>query len=475
MWRGLVVVTGALMLLWPAICNGYPLLYPDSISYLRDGGPIGWILFLHAPKGFIAMRSEIYSLVIYGLHWKISAWPVVAFQALLTAYVLWLVVRTASDRPKATWRLAVQYLALTGLLSLTTSLGWYVSFIMPDILGPVLYLCIYLLVFARESLSAGECWGLAAISCFAVTAHTTHLMLGVGVFGSLVLLGLMRWPPIRLRTRGIAAVGAVLLVAAAAQVALHGYLYGKLSLFGNHMPYLTARVVADGPGRWYLRQHCAELHWAICKDVDSLPDNDDEFLWGDRGVWQSASAAQKQQLLREETPLVIAAVRAYPVAQAQRSFGNFWHEFTDFGLWDFQPNTWMQSQINNVLPGTEGIYLGTREARETLPVDFFSILQNWTVAVAAIAISLAFPMLWLRQRWQMLGLVEIVAPTVIANALLTAVLSESDSRYQARIIWLVPMVAGMLLIDWGNRRRARVAAEGGSLGLHEESSGLDPL
>lgn len=457
MWRGLVVATGAMLMLWPAICNGYPLLYPDSISYLRDGAPLARILFLHAPKGYLAMRSEIYSLGIFAFHWNVSAWPVVALQALLTAYVLWLVVRTASDRSTSTRRLTQQYLALTGLLSLTTSLGWYVSFVMPDILGPVLYLCVYLLVFARAALSSGERWGLAAISCWAVAAHSTHLLLAFGIFVLLLLLWLGRWPSIMSRAHGIITVGFVLLVAAGAQVAVHAYVYGNASLFGNHMPYLTARVVADGPGRWYLRQHCTELHWAICEDVNSLPDNDDDFLWGDGGVWNTSSPAKQQQLLLEEMPLVRAAVRAYPMAQLQRSFANFWQEFTNFGLWDFQPNSWMQSQINGVLPGTEGIYLRTREARRSLPVGFFSTLQDWTVVASALAILLAFPMLWRRRRWQILGLVAIVIPTIIANALLTAVLSESDSRYQARLIWLVPFVVGVIWIDVLNSHQARVA------------------
>lgn len=44
------------------------------------------------------------------------------------------------------------FLFLLALLSLLTSLSWFVSLIMPDILGSVLYLCIYLLVFVGETL-----------------------------------------------------------------------------------------------------------------------------------------------------------------------------------------------------------------------------------------------------------------------------------------------------------------------------------
>ncbi len=457
-------MAGALIMLWPAICNGYPLLYPDSISYLRDGGPLMRILLLHSPKGYMAMRSEIYSVGIYSFHWNISAWPIVVMQAVVVAYVMWLVVRALRATSMGVKRLAVQYLVLVGGLSLTTSLGWYVCFVMPDNLGPVLYLCIYLLVFV-ESLSFGERFLVVVIAGWAAAAHSTHLMLAVGIFAMLTLLWIVRWTPMKVRGRALAGVGGLLLVVAGGQIALHGYLYGKPSLYGNHMPYLTARVVADGPGRWYLRAHCGELQWAICGKVNSLPDNDDEFLWSDGGVWSSASPAMQQRMLKEEIPLVIAAVRAYPVEQMQRSYANFWQEFTDFGLWDFQQNSWMQSQINLVLRDTESTYQATREARSTLPVVFFSGVLNWVVCISAVAIALALPLLWRRGRWQVLGLGVIVIPTVVANAVLTAVLSESDSRYQSRLIWLVPMVAGILLIDLLNSRfRGVPATDGAGIG-----------
>jgi hypothetical protein len=134
--RGLVVVAGAFMMLWPAIFNGYPLLYPDSMSYLGDGRPLARILFLRAPHNYLAMRSEIYSLGIFFFHWNVTPWPVIILQALLTSYILWLVVRSLTARslatqspnaqPLDTRRTALAFLILDALVSLTTGLAWYV-------------------------------------------------------------------------------------------------------------------------------------------------------------------------------------------------------------------------------------------------------------------------------------------------------------------------------------------------------------
>jgi hypothetical protein len=46
-WRGGAVLAGALVMTWPALYNQFPLLYPDSMSYLEDGPLVARALFLH--------------------------------------------------------------------------------------------------------------------------------------------------------------------------------------------------------------------------------------------------------------------------------------------------------------------------------------------------------------------------------------------------------------------------------------------
>jgi len=440
--RAIAVGAGAAMMLWPALCNGYPLLYPDSISYLGDGRWLARILLLHGPTGYSAMRAEIYSLGIFPFHWNVTAWPVVAMQALLASYVLWLVARSLVAR-----QIEAKFLVLVGMLSLTTSLGWYVCFIMPDILGPVLYLTIYLLVFALDTLRARERWVVFGIAGWTMAAHSTHLVLAVGVCILLGLLLAFRWPPMRGRGRGIAWVAAIAVLAAGAQMALHGVLYGEPSLNGKRLPYLTARLVADGPGRWYLQQHCGTLQWAICAWTGRLPSSDDDFLWADGGVWQSASSDEQQRMLREEMPLALATVRAYPRAQMQISLSNFGRQLVNFGLWDFDPDEWIASHIDTVLPGVGARFMQTRQAQSRLPVVFFSTVQQWVVMASALAIIGGVPLMWIRRRWRIMGLAAILVPVVIANALITGVLSEVDSRYQSRVIWLIPLTAGLIALD----------------------------
>ena len=70
-------------------------------------------------------------------------------------------------------------------------------------------------------------------------------------------------------------------------------------------------------------------------------------------------------------------------------------------------------------------------------------------------VAVSIPLLWRRPNPKLIGLSVIVVAIVIANALLTGVLSMVDDRYGCRVIWLIPLLAALLLLDWLNRWETR--------------------
>lgn len=460
-WSIAAVLLAALALAWPAFYNGFPLLYPDSMTYLDDGRLVARALFLHHLSGYYGMRSFIYSLGILPFHWNVNLWPVIAFQSILVAWVLWLTIRSTvrstvrstirSIRPQRT---ALYYLALIVLLSIFTSLSWYSSLVLPDILGPVLYLAIYLLVFAGGTLSRAERWALYVLSWWAVASHASHLMLAAGLCVLLTLVALFARGNRRMRFQSIAPVAIVVLLAAVAQLALNGYLYGRPSLNGERPPFLAARIVADGPGRWYLERHCGEVKWVICDHLDHLSNDPDNLLWGSDGLWQNLSDSEGKRLMQEEMPFVLATVRAYPRRQLARSAANFWDQLRVFGLFDLGPSSWMLDQFQPVIPAARPSYLASRQARDALHLEAFSTLQWWAVMVSLLVIAAMFPHLWRRRASSLPGLALVIFVVVIANALVTGTLSMVEDRLQSRVVWLIPFLAGILILDWMNRPRA---------------------
>lgn len=445
--RILAVLIGALFMIWPALYDRYPLFYPDSVTYVQDGALAARAVFLHKFAGYYGMRSLIYSLGILSFHWGISPWPIVALQALLTAYVLWLVVRSILPDRTVTW-----YLILIALLSLVSSLSWFVSLVMPDILGALLYLCAYLLVFARERLSRIDCVALGVIAWWSATSHATHLILLAGLCVLLVLLRVLWRQEMRGRRRGILELAGIALLAAGAQLALNFYLYGQPSLNGDRPPFLMARLIADGPGRWYLEQHCPQTNLVICDFVHDLPDDSDAFIWAEDGIWQNVDDDVRKRMLQEELPFVLATLRAYPRAQLLISARNSRDQLRAIGLYDLDASDYVLSEFDKTFPGGKHRYLDGRQAKNLMPLDFFSSLQKWAVLASLAVIAAFMVVLWRQKPFRLLGLGVVIVSVVAANAFVTGALSTVEDRYESRVIWLLPLLAGLLVMHWFDRR-----------------------
>ena len=473
----LPLLLGAALLSWPAIYNGFPLLYPDSMTYLERGRALAQAVFLHRFAGYYGFRSLLYTLTIFPLHWNVTAWPIVALQCLVAAWVVRLLARVVWPGGGAR-----AYLALMVFLSLLTSLSWYADFIMPDVLGPLAYLALILLACWREGLSRWERVGLGLAAWWGITAHSTHLLLAVGL---VALLGLMaacepKW--FLDRMRGVALAVAVVVFAACSQVALNAYLYGKPSLTGRRPPYLTARILADGPGRWYLERNCGQEHWTICGRVAGVDSNPDSFLWGADAPYESSSDQDQERMEQEEGRFVAATLRAYPEQELKRAVGNFRQQLQAFGPYGFDSNEWTLEQFEKTLTPARASYMRSKEAHDALPLDPLATIQFWTVMASLAAAGVLILLGW-RRRERPIGsrlsasrrMVELgicVLALVVVNALITGVLSTVDDRYGCRVIWMIPLYAGLQALD---NLRGRQEALTASSGLTRSRSSLEGL
>jgi hypothetical protein len=443
--RGGTILFAALALAWPAFYNHYPLMYPDSVSYLGDGTNVARALLLHQFSDYYGFRSLIYSVGILPMHWHIGPWPIVAFNALLTSYVFWLLARSLfSDR------ISLHFLALVLVLSLFTGLGWLVGWIMPDLFGPLLYLSAFLLVFAADTLGSVERVAVALIAWWGIVSHATHLLLASGLCLLLVGVLVLQGRGLRQSLRAARPMAIILLAAVLSQVALNEYLYHELSLNGNRPPFLLARVIADGPGRWYLQRHCASSPLPICDGLDKVPDNVDEILWGEQG-WSEGSTEEQKEMRREEMTVVPGVLREYPREELRIFCTHFWQQLLSYGVYSYDNNAWLQQNIDAAMPGQAGRYLRSRQAQGMLHEDFFTSVQAFAVIVSLVVIGLWT--IFARQLWsrRLAGLTVIVIYIVLANAAVAGNFSAVEDRLQARVIWLVPLLACTLILTWMDR------------------------
>jgi len=229
-WRNACAIAlGGVALLWPALVNGYPLLFSDTGTFLDQ---------LLQPF-MIWDKPWIYGPVVVVLSLQLTLWLPVAAQCATVSWVLW---RTQSVFGVAA---PARHLALCLVLALGSAAPWFASLLMPDILAAVTVLAIFLLAFDPD---ARWRWPTAALASFAIAVHLSHLLVAAAC---LLAIAVLR-PRHLLRPAVPLAVALLLLIAT--NLAGHGRLgvapYG--AVFG------LARLVADGPARAYLEQTCPD-------------------------------------------------------------------------------------------------------------------------------------------------------------------------------------------------------------------------
>ena len=357
-WRAeiLIFLATLLLILWPLAVNGGPFYGADSASYLRGGAfgfHTGLLMVQHwwqslsgatpvalgsSPQSVVASaiagaggaRSLIYSLFTYVVRFPGATLLGVAVAQ--AAAVVWIL---SSLRSMMAPHIALSASLTTGAaVALLTSASWYAAYAMPDILAGVtiagaLALTVF---FDRAPLTLRLT--LVALVAFCITTHGSHLLVG---FGTLVtgaaahfcLYRATRTDALRKTIR----FASPMVVAAAALLCTSYAAFGEASLAPKRYPIQLARSVADGPGAWYLRDHCATEHYAICEIFGPNPPRKvNEFLWGPNGVRVRATPEQMDRIRAEESTIVRRAAMAYPAEQIRRSARNSFAQFFEFGL-----------------------------------------------------------------------------------------------------------------------------------------------
>ena len=400
----LAITAGALLLAWPALLNGFPVVFSDTHAFLVQGG---------APQ-MVWDKPFVFGPVLALLHLRLTLWLPLAAQVLVLSHLLWL-VRGAFAVPN--WRF---HLALCAGLAALSAAPWFASLLMPDILAPMVVLCLFLLSFARLGWPV-RLW-LLALGSFAIASHLSHLPLALAV-GVVALL-------LHGRRMVLAPLGLALAVLLATNAVGHGR-FG-ISPYGS--VFALARLATDGPAQAVLGRECPRAEWKLCDWQGRFPDDSDLFLWKGWGpVW---STGGPMALAPEAAAIVRATLVQEPWAVLRTALGNFWAQLWQVRLGDTLGDDWLEGSITGSLqayfPAAEmARFRAGRQMQGTLRA-VAEPLNPWHLAILAAG---AVVTLVLALRGQKLAVLVLVG--VLANAATSGALSGPHDRYQARIAWLV--------------------------------------
>jgi len=414
----LVLALAAILLLWPAFWNGYPLVFADSGTYLSQAIEryAGWD------------RPIFYSLFLFPLHLTLTTWPAILVQALLVAYLVHLLRRTLLPGTSVWWLLPI-----AGALATASPLPWFASQLMPDVFTGIVVVGLALLSFAADRLSARERIWLVLLTAFAITVHLSHVLIAMALL--VVLL------PLRRSWRPVARCVAPLILAILALMSVNLAAFGRASLapFGN--VFLLTRVIYDGPGMDVLRRDCPGSGWRLCPFIERMPPHWDDFLWRADGPVISAGGAKL--VSSDARAIVTAALIAEPGTELLAVARNTGKQLIGFSTGDgLQP--WPETVAPCVarhFPRFENVaFAASRQSTDRLRVPRSLQMLHLAISVAGIAGCCA--VLFVAPRRHLAtGLVAAVLVALLANAAITGGLSGPHDRYQSRIMWLPPVVA----------------------------------
>src|SRR5216683_605373 len=470
-----IIVAMAVLFLIPALDNGFPFVYPDTGTYL------GGIGLTHIPQDrpiYYAWFTRIFDLPILvhssssQTHLKgWSPWPSVVLQSLVTAWMIW---RFASALFGLT--AASRLLLVALLLTLGTSLPWFVGQIMPDIFTPSMILALALLWLAHDTLSKVSRILLMLLVSGAVAFHQANLLVALWMLPAFGLCALLGWRPSKASVYGILESGLALALGAAALLTAN-LVDGRFELSNGGPVFLLARLLEDGTAINYLEKACPQRRFAVCAQLDELSSYRSEmvtvpgcgsrrtslaieFLFG--GPLDRLGGFRAEQ--SEASAIVAGTLAAYPLEQFRAAIDNGWRQLFRFrageGLCVYSETEFWTITIDNIFgPVVYNHYLKSKQMRDGL-FDRFELLYyiHATVLVASFLVLIGFLVVGgLREQPRAFFAGIFVIVLVAGNAFTLGVLSGVGDRYETRVIWLVPLLAGCFVLERlpyrGHRKR----------------------
>ncbi len=444
-WPLLAVMLTTALLVSPALWNGYPLAYYDSVDYVVM--PFTWDMPIY--------RTAAYGVFAGFGRLAHSLWGVVFVQSLMVAYVLYESCRVFL--PSAALR---ALLFSAALLALFTGLPWVTSQIIPDAFTGTVVLATLVLAFEEGRLGALRRWTLTAILAVGTAVHTSHFAILAGLILCLLAaraLARRGWPLVgpRLRTIPIAFAMALSLAAGS-----NWLMTGRVFLMQPSAVLTLGLLVQDGLAKRYLDEVCHEpglYKPRLCMARNRLPPTANDFLWHDSDFWKYGGWTGMRS---DAARIVHGCLHDFPLGYAWASLKLTFQQLAMVGSGDgLTPMSFFIGHaVRTDYPGEMPAFL---DAEQQAGIDF-TLINDIQVPLQLACFAALFPLLWLavkRRERLSATLTALVLLALLGNAFVCGALSNPNDRYQSRIAWVA-----VLALIYGGMRLAHIvrsANEGG--------------
>lgn len=451
----------SILLLWPLLVFGQPSYFPDSASYQKGGRvAVNFALAkLHLGEGEQPMaapasapdakppsplasntpteattakaaRSITYSIVSYILRGPGQSMVyLTVFHALALAFVALALFEAIAGR-----RGFRDFAAMAIGFAFLTTAGPVTTGIIPDVFAAIIIAVQLLLTFYWQRLSWPMAVVLILLGAFAVSSHASHppLALGMATMGSLWLFWFRRTDPLPpWRSAAMSWMPSLLGVVLVLASGLVGF--GEVSMAPKRYPLALARAIDNGPALWYLQDHCNPPEYAVCEIYGTdIPKTVEEFLWSPNGLVERATPEQMDRIRAEESLIIWRTTLAYPGAQ----LANIVRDIPDqMIIFEVNPRQYFAT-IETQADGNPVIRDIDPERQRPL-LRWLNRVAAIVVLISTVLLALRLPRMTKTER----GMLVMLFAGLLINASVCAIFSGVASRYQARVVMILPLVA----------------------------------
>lgn len=436
------LLLGAALLCWPALRNGFPIVFADSGTYIGAfDGSFASLLRPHVD------RPDWYSGVIALCAAGVSLWGVVVAQSVVAAGLL-----AALARRVAPARRHLAALAMCAASAAATPMPVLVSTLMPDIWLPLGLLAAALLSAFPATWLQRATWSLVVLVASLVSVSHA-VILGATMTAVLLARAWLRAP-----LRGSLAALAVNLLAVLVLCTGTWLETGRFRPMPGSPLFMFARLASEGAFERVLPAYCRDrAERPVCRHMAEIlrPHGVAFYLWTPMAAkidgWNDAHgdlAALNRLAWRTEFPRLLArsALHSAQLLAMQSTDGMRRFYRGPYGIWS-PPYVYIRERYPDALPA----YLSAlqQSASEESAATTVWLALGWLAAGAGL---LYMTVVLVRPR-QPRRSVEAATLAVfgvaasLANATVSATLSAVVVRYEARtaaIVLALVLAVGLL-------------------------------
>ena len=431
-------IFSAFIVIIPAIYNRYPLFFSDSALYIDAA-------MIFGKNDQIKILSGIgYAFFIRSVTWKSTLWLVIYAQAVILNILIYLTIKVLLPKKNA-----IKYhLPLIFILTICSSMGWTVSQLMPDIFTSFLVLSIFLF-FTIELKNWFILFFLSIIIIVSLLSHMSNISI---IILFILALNILFYFNEKYKSiykfflkRTLFLIG-FFIIALFILKGLNKKYYNENTLSPRGHIWFFARLIDTGFMQEYLNEKCSQKSFDICKYKDSLPDNSQTFLWGDNSVYYKTGGWSKNH---NEYKEIINGVLTSPKYLSLFCFSCFkstLEQITNFKIGDGL------SEIYNRDSGPYQLVIKHYHKNEfknefqlseqncdRLKFDTINLINYVLLFFSILIIIYVFYTKKLDRNFHLFSF--LIFCGIIFNAAVVSNLSTVVNRYQARVIWLIPLLA----------------------------------